>query len=259
MGLDICARRRSAESPPNLQRYGRSSEPPGPRRQPRAREPASCDPVPPAAYGRVADIAVCRRVYVDRPVKLGVLRRLHRCLPDGALYATEEVTIFTEGEHQVSSQSSLRRPWNTPATKTWTFSQRRSPWRACVVVSSVFDDWPSTLTVVPLAWPVSSARLREASQISPSISHLRSRIDKADADFIAALLRQDGEAFKPILPPCHRDDWAAKVREPAQSLDEMALSPADPRAASLGPGAVTSVCWRWCSRGEMVASCRWMR
>ena len=62
------------------------ASPPGPApaaARKRARLPQK--PVPPAAYGRVADIAVCRRVYVDRPVKLDVLKRAAvDTFPDGA-------------------------------------------------------------------------------------------------------------------------------------------------------------------------------
>ena len=49
--------------------------------------------------------------------------------PMAHLYATEEVTIFTEGEHQVSSQIQLAEALEYPSDEDLDILAEAEPWR----------------------------------------------------------------------------------------------------------------------------------
>lgn len=177
--------------------------------------------VAPASYGFVKDCEKCRRVYFKGRVTVDELKLAAvASFRGGKDYQASEITLRDQEGSIIRRQGQL----DSFLEYSGTFEilcEVAPPGSVCVVVGSVMDDWPSELQIAPLAWQVPVNRISEHSS---EVRHAPERIAPEDAAFIAAMVRQDSEAFSPVPAPAHRDDWAAKVKEAPQSLAELAAS-----------------------------------
>ena len=202
-----------------------------PSKRPRRRKNSRLPVVgtPPQSYGHVEDYSLCRRVYIqtNSDMKVGTLKcAAVSAFPGGDAYSPDEITVVMvglEGSRELSRISHIQRLISYHDDFE-ILGEAAPKDEACIIVSSVYSDYPSTLNVIPLAWPVSTKRLYESTRIEDLSLEHRLPSNGTDADYIERMCQQDGSLFVPVPAPVHRDDWAAKVREPAQSVQELAAS-----------------------------------
>lgn len=125
-------------------------------------------PSPPILYGTVPDHAIVRRFYLRRDSDSSsvtinqVKRSAIQHFKNGEMYEPNDITLFAgRPPKEIRSQNQLDAALSYPGC----FHILSGPPDVVgIVAASVYDDWPSSLFIAPLSWPVTTACLQDHSQ-----------------------------------------------------------------------------------------------
>jgi len=160
-------------------------------------------PTPPSSYGSVPSHALVRRFYLPRAGTATltidqVKRAAIKHFPNGELYDVDDITLLAG-----RPPKEIRRPGQLHSALSYPdcFHILSGPPNVGlgVVAASVYNDWPSSLFIAPLAWPVTTECLRNHSQChsrkrTNNGRARQQRISTKDAAFLKKMCDLDAAA-----------------------------------------------------------------